>query len=119
SFGDQSYDLSDPSARRQLKIRLLRFLRGDARDVMLEIARAYNQKFKRPLAITSLIRTEEYQRLLSESNRNAARNSAPPHTTGLAFDVYYAFMNSAEQDYLMSIIAEMKDAGRIEALRET
>jgi uncharacterized protein DUF5715 len=119
SFRDRSYNLDDPASRKMFKIRLLSFIRRDALEVMLEIARAYKQKFSRPLAVTSLVRTEEYQHLISEWNRNAARNSSPPHATGLAFDVYYKFMSSAEQDFLMSLIAEMKDAGRIEALRET
>ena len=53
-----------------------------------------------------------------EKNPNATRISTPPHATGLAFDVYNFFMTATEQDYLMAVIARMKDAGRVEALRE-
>jgi len=119
SFQEHPYDLNDATERRALKMRLLCYLRPQARDVLTEIARAYNEKFNRPLPITSLVRHAQYQKQLSETNPNAARNAAPPHTSGLAFDVYYHFMTAAEQDYLMGVIARLKADGRIEALRET
>jgi hypothetical protein len=118
NFGNKSYDINDPASRRQFKVRLLSFIRPEARDVLFEIARAYKEKFDRALPITSLVRPEQYQKHLGETNANATRISAPPHSTGLAFDVYYFYMTSAEQDYLMSLVAKLKDEGRIEALRE-
>jgi hypothetical protein len=42
----------------------------------------------------------------------------PPHTTGLAFDVYYYFMTAEEQSHVMGEIARLKSRGRVEALRE-
>jgi hypothetical protein len=42
----------------------------------------------------------------------------PPHTTGLAFDVYYRYMTAAEQEHVMSDIARMRAEGRLTALRE-
>ncbi len=118
-FGDKRYDLSNPSERRQFKIRLLSYLRPEARDLLMEIARGYNAQFARPLPVTSLVRSEQYQRLLGETNPNAARTAAPPHTTGLAFDIYYRYMTAAEQEWLMSEVARLKSRGRVEALRET
>jgi hypothetical protein len=118
-FGGSSYDLQDPDARLEFKLRLLSYIRPSARTVLEEIASDYSRRFKRPLPVTSMIRTMEYQAELGEVNPNAARNSVPPHTTGLAFDVYYHYMTAAEQDFLMEEIAWMKDAGRVEALRET
>jgi hypothetical protein len=117
-FGGSSYNLADPDARLEFKRRLLSCIRPPARSVLEEIAEEYDREFKRPLPITSMIRTVEYQRELGEVNPNAARNAVPPHTTGLAFDVYYHYMTAAEQDFLMKEIARMKDAGRVEALRE-
>jgi hypothetical protein len=119
NFGGSSYNLLDPDARLEFKLRLLSCIRPAARSVLEEIAGDYDHEFKRPLPVTSMIRTVEYQRELGEVNPNAARNSVPPHTTGLAFDVYYHYMSAAEQDFLMKEIARMKDAGRVEALRET
>jgi hypothetical protein len=118
SFDGKTYDLNDADSRRQLKVRLLSFIRREAFDVMDEIARAYKEKFDRRLPITSLIRPEQYQRRLGLTNPNATRSQSPPHSTGLAFDIFYFYMNAAEQDYLMSVIAQIETEGRLEALRE-
>ena len=42
----------------------------------------------------------------------------PPHSTGLAFDIDYRYMSGAEQNFLMTELARLKDEGRIEVLRE-
>ncbi|HKP86085.1 MAG TPA: DUF5715 family protein [Blastocatellia bacterium] len=117
-FGGKSFDLNDPAQRLKFKVRLLSFIRPEARDVLLGLASSYKEKFGRPLPITSLVRPEQYQKQLSETNANATRISMPPHATGLAFDVYYYYMTSEEQDYLMGLIAKLKSEGRVEALRE-
>ena len=119
NFNGKSYDLNDPKARREYKVRLLSFIRPEARDVLLDIARSYKEKFDRPLPITSLVRPEQYQKHLSKTNANATRIPSPPHATGLAFDVYNYYMTSAEQNYLMGLIAKLESEGRVEALRET
>jgi hypothetical protein len=119
NFNGKSYDLNDPKSRREYKVRLLSFIRPEARDVLLNIAQSYKEKFDRPLPITSLIRPEQYQKHLSETNANATRISSPPHATGLAFDVYNYYMTSAEQNYLMGLVAKLESEGRVEALRET
>jgi len=118
-FAGGSYNLANPEARLEFKMRLLGSIRPVARTVLEEIAGDYDRQFKRPLPVTSMVRTIEYQKELGEVNPNAAHNAVPPHTTGLAFDVYYHYMTAAEQDFLMKEIARMKDAGRVEALRET
>ncbi|MBV9209684.1 MAG: FHA domain-containing protein [Acidobacteria bacterium] len=117
-FEKKSYDLNDAAQRKALKWRMLCFLRPEALKLMLELAASYKARFNRPLPLASLIRTEEYQRELSERNVNAARNSLPPHTTGCAFDISYRYMNAAEQNFLMSEIARLEQTGRVEALRE-
>jgi len=118
-FEGDAYDLNDADARVRFKRRLLSFARPEARDVLIRIAHDYKEKFDRPLPVSSLVRPEQYQHELATSNANAARGSTPPHSTGLAFDIYYRYMSSAEQQYLMSAIARLKDEGRIEALRES
>jgi hypothetical protein len=42
----------------------------------------------------------------------------PPHSTGLAFDIDYRYMSGAEQSFVMTELARMKDEGRIEVIRE-
>jgi hypothetical protein len=98
---------------------LLSALRPPARAQLEEIARAYAEKFGRPLPVTSLIRTKEYQWQLGEAgNPNAIRIDVPPHTTGLAFDIYTYYMGAAEQQFLLDLIARLEREGRVEALRE-
>jgi hypothetical protein len=117
-FEGEAYDLNDSDARRRLKIRLLSFIRPGARDLLIQIAHAYKEKFDRLLPVSSLVRPVQYQHELGATNANAARGSSPPHSTGLAFDLYYGYMSAAEQEFLMSLIAHLKDEGRVEALRE-
>lgn len=117
-FEGEAYDLNDADARRSLKIRLLSFIRPEARDLLTQIAHNYRERFDRPLPVSSLVRPVQYQQELAGTNANAARGPTPPHSTGLAFDLYYKYMSAAEQEYLMSVVANLKDEGRVEALRE-
>ncbi|HEV2763656.1 MAG TPA: DUF5715 family protein [Pyrinomonadaceae bacterium] len=117
-FDGSEYDLSDPRSRRELKVRMLSHLRPEALSVLKELAESYQAKFNRPLPVTSLVRPDEYQRRLSRSNSNATRIETPPHSTGLAFDILYKHMTAEEQEHVMSDIARLRDAGRVEALRE-
>jgi Family of unknown function (DUF5715) len=118
SFPERSFRIEDATERRELKRRMLAFLRPEALTVMREIADSYYQKFGRPLPITSLVRPDEYQHKLSKTNPNATKIDTPPHSTGLAFDVFYGYMTAAEQEHVMVHLAQLKDAGRIEVLRE-
>lgn len=119
NFNGKSFDLSDAGSRKEFKINLLSVLRAPAITRLEEIAEAYQQKFDRPLPVTSLTRTKEYQRFLGEAgNPNATRIDVPPHTVGLAFDIYTYYMNAEEQQFLMDEIARLEREGRVEALRE-
>jgi Family of unknown function (DUF5715) len=117
-FGGQTYDLQDAAARKKFKERLLSFVRPAALRVMEEVARSYREKFDRHLPFTSLVRTDEYQRLLNETNPNATLIDVPPHTTGLAFDIFYRHLTAAEQEFVMAELSRLSDEGRVEALRE-
>lgn len=118
-IGAHTYDVSQPDARKRLKMRMLSFVRPETRRAIEALAEAYQSRFKRRLMVTSLMRPQEYQRRLRESgNANAAEVEAPPHATGFAFDLYYGFMSAAEQQFVMDEIARMERAGTVEALRE-
>lgn len=118
-FGGRSYDLGDTASAREFQARMLSFARPPALAMIEELGAAYEEKFGRPLPVTSLIRTQEYQRELREAgNPNAANVGVPPHTTGLAFDIYYHFMTAAEQQFVMDMVAGLERDGRVEALRE-
>ena len=118
SFGGRSYDINNPSDRQALKLNLLRSLRPEAFKVMEEIATDYHRQFDRRLPVSSLVRPEQYQQALHKVNRNAVLIDTPPHSTGLAFDIDYRYMGAAEQSFLMTELARMKNQGRIEVLRE-
>jgi Family of unknown function (DUF5715) len=119
SFGGRAYDLHDQSSVKEFQGHMLSYARPAALALLEELGTAYESEFKRPLPVTSLVRTEEYQRLLRESgNPNAGDFNVEPHTTGFAFDIYYHFMSAREQEFVMNEIARVKDAGRAEALRE-
>ncbi len=117
-FPERDFNIEDDSARRDMKVRLLSSLRPEALAVLEEIAAAYHEKFQRPLPITSLVRPDEYQHALSKVNPNATKIETPPHSTGLAFDIYYRYMTAAEQAHVMDHLSKLKDAARIEVLRE-
>ena len=117
-FRGRAFDLAHPADRQALKVTLLSSLRPQAFKVMEEIADAYYRQFNRPLPVSSLVRPEQYQHALRRVNRSAAVIETPPHSTGLAFDIDYRYMSGAEQNFVMAELARLKQAGRIEVLRE-
>jgi hypothetical protein len=118
TFRERDFNINDDTARRDMKVRMLSSLRPEALKVLEEIAASYQEKFQRPLPITSLVRPDEYQNALSKVNPNATKIDTPPHSTGLAFDIYYRYMTAEEQAHVMDHLAKLKDAARIEVLRE-
>jgi hypothetical protein len=118
NFGGRSFNLDDSSDRQAFKVNLLSSLKPEALRVLEELAKTYHDKFDRPLPVSSLVRPEQYQHVLRKFNRYAVLIDTPPHSTGLAFDIDYRYMSGAEQNFLMSELARMKDEGRIEVIRE-
>lgn len=118
NYNGQKYDLADGNARIQMKRRLLRMFHPDAKVVLEEIAGAYKNKFNRPLKITSLTRSLEYQVDLSRATSNAYRGATPPHSTGRTFDIAYMHMTAEEQNFIMAKFAELERAGKVDALWE-
>ena len=118
-FKGESYNLNAPPDRKRLKARLLSFARPEARELIEEISRTYHEKSGRHMPVTSLMRTEGYQHHLGATNKNATQIAVPPHTTGLAFDIYDGYMSASEQGELMALIAGLESAGHLEALRES
>ena len=118
NYNGQKYYLNDPASRLQMKRRLLRMFHPRAKAFLEELGAAYEAKFKRPLKVTSLTRSLEYQFDLSKDTRNAYRGQTPPHSTGATFDLAYMQMTAEEQTFLMAKLAEYERAGRIDALRE-
>jgi pSer/pThr/pTyr-binding forkhead associated (FHA) protein len=122
NFDGQKYDLSNGRDRKQIRIRLLRMFHPRARPILKELADAYFQEFKRPLRVTSLTRSMDYQISLNKTNANSfivrGPGSLPPHTSGCAFDLGRAYMTVKEQNFVMKKLAEMENRGVLDALIE-
>ncbi|HEY2946700.1 MAG TPA: DUF5715 family protein [Vicinamibacteria bacterium] len=117
-FRGLSYDLNDPGDRTRFQVRLLSFIRPEARDTLLKVAHDYHQQFGRRLPVTSLVRTQRYQRRMVRNSPNATGVEMAPHTTGMAFDISYKFMAPDEQNFVMQDVAKLEDEGKVESLRE-
>lgn len=115
---ENGYARADPEDRTRMHKDLLSYIRPEARNVLVKLAAEYNQQFGRLLPVTSVIRTERYQRRLGGVNPNATRVEIPPHGTGEAFDISYRYMASDEQNFVMAQVAKLEDEQKVEALRE-
>ena len=115
---ENGYALTDAADRVRMHRDLLSYIRPEARDVLLKVAEAYHRQFDRLLPVTSVVRTERYQRRLGGVNANATRVEIAPHTTGDAFDVSYRYMAPDEQNFVMNLVAKLEDEQKVEALRE-
>ncbi len=122
NFSGQKYDLNNAADRKQIRRRLLRMFHPRARPILQEMADAYFQEFRRPLRVTSLTRSMDYQILLTQGNANAYKvrgaGALPPHTSGCAFDLARKHMPVDEQNFLMKKLAEMERENKLDALIE-
>jgi pSer/pThr/pTyr-binding forkhead associated (FHA) protein len=122
NFAGTQYDLNNPAHRKQMRMRLLRMFNQRAKPILKELADAYHQKFGRPLRVTSLTRSMDYQIDLNATNANSFKvrgeGSLPPHTSGCAFDLARKHMTAEEQNFVMAKLAEMENRGVLDALIE-
>lgn len=122
NFSGVKYDLNNSADRKQMRMRLLRMFNQRAKPILKELADAYHQKFNRPLRVTSLTRSMDYQIGLNATNANSFKvrgeGSLPPHTSGCAFDLARKHMNAEEQNFVMNKLAEMENRGVLDALIE-
>jgi hypothetical protein len=122
NFAGKKYDLNNAADRKQMRMRLLRMFHPRAQPILKELADAYHGRFGRPLRVTSLTRSMDYQILLNSGNANSFKvrgeGSLPPHTSGCAFDLARKHMTADEQNFVMAKLAEMERAGKLDALIE-
>jgi pSer/pThr/pTyr-binding forkhead associated (FHA) protein len=122
NFAGTKYDLNNAAHRKQMRMRLLRMFNQRAKPILKELADAYHQKFNRPLRVTSLTRSMDYQIGLNATNANSFKvrgeGSLPPHTSGCAFDLARKHMTADEQNFVMAKLAEMENRGVLDALIE-
>jgi len=122
NFAGHKYDLNNPADRKQMRVRLLRMFNPRAKRILLDLAEAYYKQFNRPLRVTSLTRSMDYQISLNASNVNSFKvrdeNALPPHTSGCAFDLARKHMTAEEQNFVMKELAQMENAKKLDALIE-
>ncbi|KXK01374.1 MAG: GAF/FHA/SpoE domain-containing protein [Acidobacteria bacterium OLB17] len=122
NFAGHKYDLNNPADRKQMRIRLLRMFNPRAKKILLDLAEAYYKQFNRPLRVTSLTRSMDYQIGLNATNVNSFKvrdeNALPPHTSGCAFDLARKHMTAAEQNFVMKELAAMENENKLDALIE-
>ena len=122
NFSGEKYDINNADHRKQMRIRLLRMFHPRAKPVLERLAKAYREKFNRPLRVTSLSRSMDYQISLNKTNPNSFKvrgaGSLPPHTSGCAFDLARKHQTAEEQNFMMAQLAQMEREGILDALRE-
>ena len=122
-FDGEKYDLNNPKDRKQMRIRLLRMLNPQAKKVLEEVADSYQKKFNRPLIISDLTRSIDYQIKLNDVNANSfkvmGKDSRPPHSSGSAFDIARKHLTAEEQNFISQKLVEMENNGKIDGLMES
>jgi serine/threonine protein kinase len=122
NFAGKRYNMQSASDRKQIRRRLLRMLQPQAKPILEEVAAAYHGRFGRPLRITSLTRSTDYQVFLNGGNLNflltPGESTMPPHSSGYAFDIARKHMPVDEQNFMMQKLAEMERGGVLDALIE-
>jgi hypothetical protein len=98
-----------------------RYCRPWTLQFLNDVAEAHYAKFKRPLELTSAVRTVEQQAKLRRTNRNAAPiegETASSHLAGLTIDIGKKGMSRAERKWFDQYLVEMQKNHIIEAAEE-
>lgn len=98
-----------------------RYLRPWAKLFLERLSRQYHSRFRSPLRITSLVRTEDHQRKLQRRNPNAAAPSGEKrsaHLTGACVDISKKGMNRAQMRWVRQVLSSLKEKGYLYAVEE-
>ena len=120
SLGGRAYDLEQASDRRAFRARAAELpAAGGAGRHAGDRPSRYRAEFGRPLAFTSLVRSEDYQLQLGETNANATQDRRPPahHRPRLRHLLPVHDRDRAGRDHGTDRRAWSRE-GRLEALRE-
>ena len=98
-----------------------RYLRPWAKLFLERLSRQYRARHRKPLRVTSLLRTAAYQRSLSRRNGNAAAAVGPKrsaHLTGACLDISKKGMTRSQQAWVRSVLSSLKTKGYLYAVEE-
>jgi hypothetical protein len=116
---ENGYSLADPQDRVRMHRDLLSYIRPEARGHRAQGGGRLPSPVRPAPPVTSVVRTERYQRRLGGCERGTAtRVEIAPHTTGEAVRRLYRYMAPDEQNFVMDLVARLEDQQKVEALRE-
>ena len=98
-----------------------RYCRPGTARFLIELARAHDAVFHRPLLVSSAVRTVDYQRRLMRINGNAAPaegDIVSPHLTGAAVDIVKDGMSREELDWMRTRLLTLEIASKIDVEEE-
>lgn len=98
-----------------------RYCRSWTRDFLEDLGEAFYSQFRKPIVVTSLVRTVEQQKRLRRRNGNAAPQegeTASTHLTGVTADILKRGMTRKQIDWLNSYFMPLKVAGLIDPIEE-
>jgi hypothetical protein len=98
-----------------------RYCRPWTATFLTDLAHAHQAQFRRPLDVSSAVRTVEYQKQLMRVNGNAAAAEgevASPHLTGSTIDIVKQGMNRQELAWMRGWLLSLQLAGQIDVEEE-
>jgi hypothetical protein len=98
-----------------------RYCRPWAANFLADLARAHAAQFRRPVIVSSAVRTVEYQKRLMEINGNAAAaegDIASPHLTGATVDIAKQGLSRKEMAWMRAWLVPLIAADKIDVEEE-
>jgi hypothetical protein len=98
-----------------------RYCRPWTAEFVSDIARAHQAQFRKPLVVSSAVRTVEYQKQLMRVNRNAADaegDIVSPHVTGATIDIAKSGLSRKEMLWMRDQLLAYQNAGVIDVEEE-
>jgi hypothetical protein len=98
-----------------------RYCRPWTREFLGDLAHAHNLQFRKPIEVSSAVRTVEYQQRLMHTNGNAAAaegDIVSPHLTGGTIDIVKQGMSRQELGWMRNWLLAQQLAGTIDVEEE-
>jgi len=97
------------------------YCRSWTRQFLEDLSEAYYREFRKPIQVTSAVRTVEQQKKLRRTNRNAAPiegETASSHLAGLTIDIGKKGMSRKQRKWINAYLLPLQQRGIIEAAEE-
>jgi Family of unknown function (DUF5715) len=98
-----------------------RYCRPWTRDFLQDFSDAFYNEFRRPIVVTSLVRTAQQQKKLRRHNGNAAPedgDTASTHLTGMTVDILKRGLTRKEYRWIEQYFLPLKERGAIDPIEE-